>query len=264
MSEPGMTEPFLELEGVSVSLGGRRVVEGVSLTLPRRVLVGIVGPNGAGKTSLLRAIAGLIPHAGGLRLEGTDLATLAPGVRARRVAYLPQGHLMHWPLPVREVAALGRYPHGVRDPARLDPAGAAAVERAMRLTDTLDLADRPVTELSGGERARVALARVFAVEAPLVLADEPTAALDPRHQIELMEALRQTAEAGALVLAVTHDLALAARFCHLVVVLARGRLAASGPAAEALSAGVLATVFGVRAFEGVEDGLPVVVPWAVL
>jgi iron complex transport system ATP-binding protein len=152
----------------------------------------------------------------------------------------------------------------VRDPARLDAAGAAAVERAMRLTDTLDLADRPVTELSGGERARVALARVFAVEAPLVLADEPTAALDPRHQIELMGALRQTAEQGALVLAVTHDIALAARFCHQVVVLDRGRLAASGPPAAALSAEVLAVVFGVKAFEGAQDGLPVVVPWAVL
>jgi iron complex transport system ATP-binding protein len=261
---PQMIPPFLEIAGVSVALGGRTVVDAVSLALPRQALVGIVGPNGAGKTSLLRAIAGLVPHGGCIALGGAELAALAPGVRARRVAYLPQGHLMHWPLPVREVAALGRYPHGVRDPARLDAASEAAVLKAMRLTDTLALADRPVTELSGGERARVALARVFAVEAPLVLADEPTAALDPRHQIELMAALRRTAEEGALVLAVTHDLALAARFCHHIVVLDQGRLAASGPASEALSGEVLAAVFGVRAFEGRQDGLPVVVPWSVL
>ena len=122
---------------------------------------------------------------------------------------------MHWPLPARDIVALGRYPHGATDPARLSPKDTEAVLRAMQAADVMEFAERRVTELSGGERSRVALARVLAVEAPVILADEPTASLDPRHQIDVMKTLRASADPGALVIVVTHDLGLAARFADM-------------------------------------------------
>jgi iron complex transport system ATP-binding protein len=216
-------DAFLTLDGVSVDLNRRTVVRDVSVELPRRCLVALVGPNGAGKTTLLRAVAGLLPSRGVIRLGRHDVAALSAHERALTFAYLPQGHLVHWPLPARDIVALGRFPHGAVDPDRLRPADAAAVERAMQATDTLAFADRPATALSGGERARVALARVLAVEAPIILADEPTAALDPHYQLAIMNMLRRVADDGALAIAVTHDLGLAARYADRVLVVAEGR-----------------------------------------
>ena len=254
-------DAFLSLDGVSVDLGGRTVVHDVSIDLPRRCLVALVGPNGAGKTTLLRAVAGLLPSRGVIRLGGRGLAALSARERALAFAYLPQGHLVHWPLPARDIVALGRFPHGAVDPARLPPADAAAVERAMRTTDTEKFADRPATNLSGGERARVALARVLAVEAPVILADEPTAALDPHYQLAIMDVLRRAADDGALSLAVTHDLGLAARYADRVLVVAEGRLAAAGPPEAALAQDVLAAVFRIAAFRGEHETKPIIVPW---
>ncbi|MBV9076875.1 MAG: ABC transporter ATP-binding protein [Methylobacteriaceae bacterium] len=252
----------LRTEGLSVTLGGRRVLADVTLDLPAGRLAAIVGPNGAGKTSLLRALAGLVGSRGRIFLGASELSGLGTRARARLVAYLPQGHVAHWPLPARDIVALGRFPHGGRDPGRLGPGDREAVAQAMRVTGTTALADRPVTVLSGGERARVALARVFAAGAPLVLADEPTAALDPRHQIEVMRALQARARAGATVLAVTHDLGLAARFADEVVVLQDGALVAAGSPDAALADQVLARVFGIEAFRAERDGAPVLVPWS--
>jgi iron complex transport system ATP-binding protein len=254
----------LALDRVSVALGGREVVRGVSAEFEGGGLVALVGPNGAGKTSLLRAITGVLPHHGRIALGGRPLGELPRAERARAVGYLPQGHVAHWPLAARDIVALGRAPHGAPDPGRLRPADEAAVARAMRLTGVAELADRPVTELSGGERARVALARVLATEAEVVLADEPTAALDPRFQLEIVRALRAAAEAGALVVAVTHDLALAARFAGRVLVMDGGRIAADGPPAEALSNEVLARVFGIAALRATRGGETALLPWAAL
>ena len=252
----------LRLLGVGVRLAGRPVVQDVTVTLRPGRLVAIVGPNGAGKTSLLRALVGLVPSTGRCTLGDIDLAALTRRERARRLAYLPQGHEVHWPIPVRDIVALGRYPHGAPDPDRLSEADRAAVASAMAVTETAAFADRPVTELSGGERARVALARVFAADAPVVLADEPTAALDPRHQLDVMGALRGRARAGAIVVAVTHDLGLAARFADDAVVLRDGQLAAFGPPGEALAPAILKGVFGVEAYTATHGGMPVLVPWS--
>jgi iron complex transport system ATP-binding protein len=252
---------YLAADEVQVMLGGRLVVTDASFALPRGSLTALVGPNGAGKTTLLRALCGLIPAAGIVRIDKDMLEDLAVRERARRFAYLPQGHVVHWPLPVRDVVALGRFPHGATDPSRLPPHDAEAVERAMRATDILDLADRRVTEISGGERSRAIVARVLAVEAPIILADEPTSSLDPRHQIEVMRLLRDAAESGTLVIVVTHDLGLAARFADTVIVMQAGRLATVGPPAQALSPDILAEVFQVNAFRGEWKGEPVIVPW---
>jgi iron complex transport system ATP-binding protein len=222
----------------------------------------LVGPNGAGKTTLLRALAGLVPSTGTIEVGGDHLSSLSLRERAKRFGYLPQGHLVHWPLPAKDVVALGRYPHGATDPARLSPRDEQAVLRAMQATNVVEFAERPVTELSGGERSRVALARVLAVEAPVLLADEPIASLDPRYQIDVMINLRSAADRGVLVMVVTHDLGLAARFSDTVLVLSDGRLATQGKPAQALSEQIMADVFRISAYRADYRNETVILPWA--
>ena len=253
---------FLTAQGVGVTLAGRRVLDDISLSLWSGHLVALVGPNGAGKTTLLRALAGLVPSDGAIHVGGEALSSLSLRERARRFGYLPQGHIAHWPLPARDIVALGRYPHGATDPARLSPEDAEAVLRAMQATDAVEFAARRVTELSGGERSRVALARVLAVEAPVILADEPTSSLDPRHQLDVMKNLRNTADKGTLVIVVTHDLGLAARIADIILVLSEGRLVSQGAASEALSERVMADVFRISAYRAEHQRETVIVPWA--
>ena len=255
-------QPMLAAQQLEVTLSGRTVLHDVSLSLPSGQLVALVGPNGAGKTTLLRALAGLVPSTGTIEVGGDRLSSLALRERAKRFGYLPQGHLVHWPLPAKDVVALGRYPHGATDPARLSPRDEAAVLRAMQATNVVEFSERPVTELSGGERSRVALARVLAVEAPIVLADEPTASLDPRYQIDVMINLRSAADRGVLVVVVTHDLGLAARFADTVLVLSDGRLVAQGKPAQALSEQVMADVFRISAYRADYRNEAVILPWA--
>ena len=253
----------LRCERLMVSLRGRRVLDGLSLALggapgASRGLVGLLGPNGAGKTTLLRALAGLVaPDAGRILLDGADLGAMAPRERARRLAYLPQNPECAWPMTAEHVVALGRLPWGGTDPQHPDTR--AAVEASLRETDALHLMGRPMSELSGGERARIFLARALAGQPRVLLADEPVADLDPSHQIGVMEMLRRRAAAGTLVVAVLHDLGLAARFCGRIVLLQGGRVVADAPPAAALTPEALAAVYGVRVHrEQVGDRLLVV------
>src|SRR5215212_5818284 len=253
---------FLTAQGLNVELAGRSVLHDISLSLSPGHLVALVGPNGAGKTTLLRALAGLLPSDGAVHVGGEPLSSLSLRDRARRFAYLPHGHVVHWPLPARDIVALGRYPHGATDPARLSAKDTEAVLRAMQATDVVAFGDRRVTELSGGERSRVALARVLAVEAPVILADEPTASLDPRYQLDVMKSLRAAADRGVLVIVVTHDLGLAARFADHVLVLSQGCLVSQGAPAAALSEQVMASVFRIDAYRAEYQQEAVIVPWA--
>ena len=251
----------LLVEHLNVSLGGKSVVQEACLACQAGQFIALVGPNGAGKTSLLRAIAGLVPATGKIMIEGEALASLPIRARARHIAYLPQGHAVHWPLASRDIVALGRYPHGVNDPARMQEPDLEIVNQAMARTQTLEFADRPVQSLSGGEKARVMLARVFAMQAPLLLADEPTAALDPRHQIAIMQALKEEAKRGALVIAVTHDIGLAARLADTLILMDKGRISAQGRPDDVLTPDNLANIYGIEAYIARHDGQSVIMPW---
>jgi iron complex transport system ATP-binding protein len=203
-------------------------------------ITAICGPNGAGKSTLLSALAALIaPDEGEVLLDGTALDAMPPKTRAQRIGYLPQNGEIAWDVAVRSLVALGRMPHG--------DTAAAPVERAMEALDLIPFANRPISTLSGGEKARALLARVLAGEPEWVLADEPLAALDIGHQLTLLRHLRRVADGGAGVVLVLHDLALAMNHADHVLVLDQGKLAVSGSPEEALSEAVIATVWGVAA-----------------
>jgi iron complex transport system ATP-binding protein len=241
---------------LEVSLGGRTVLHDLNVSLKAGELTGVVGPNGAGKSTLLRALAGLVPYRGSIRLGGQELRDVAPDSLARTRAYLPQGGSVHWPLTVRAVAALGRFPFGDAQ----TQTGAAAVDRAMTAAGVAQFADRPIDQLSGGERARALLARALSAETQVLIADEPAAQLDPRHAWEALDVLRAKAEKGALAVVALHDLTAAARLCDKVLVMQDGQAAAFGAPGETLTPQILQCVFGVDAHIGLLDGSPVVVP----
>jgi iron complex transport system ATP-binding protein len=236
----------LVLDNVGVTLGRRDVVQGVSAEFGPGTLTGIVGPNGAGKSTLARAVLALVPASGAVQVDGVEVAAMPRAELARRIAYVPQGQTLHWPLTVERLVGLGRLPH-LAPMSRISDADTAAIERAMARADVLALRDRIATELSGGERARVLFARALAVEAPALIADEPLASLDPGHQIDVMDMLRAEAAGGALVIAVLHDLTLAARYCDRLLLIDEGRIVADGPPAEVLTTERLRAVYGIDA-----------------
>lgn len=248
------------LDTLSVELGGRAVVRGVSARLDAGQLVGVIGPNGAGKSTLMRAALGLVqPSAGAARIDGQDVRTLSARTIARRLAYLPQGQTLHWPLTVERLVALGRLPH-LGPMSRISEADEAAIEAALRRADILDLRHRVATELSGGERARAMLARALAVGAAGIIADEPLAALDPGHQIDVMEMLRREAREGALTVAILHDLTMAARYCDRLLLLDKGALVADGAPLDVLTEVRLKTVYGITASIDAASSVPTIVP----
>ena len=253
---------ILAAENLSISLGRRRVLDDVSCRIEPGRITGIIGPNGAGKSTLLRALAGLIqPAAGSVTLNGAPLASLGPRDVAHALAFLPQERAVHWPLAVRAVVALGRIPHR-HGPAGDGAGDQAAIEEAMAAADVSHLTDRPVDTLSGGERARVLFARALAQRSRTILADEPTSGLDPAHALEVFAVLQRLAAGGRSIAVALHDLSLAARFCHYIVIVASGRIAASGIADHVMTADRLGAAFGVTMATGTHGGVPVVIPVA--
>jgi iron complex transport system ATP-binding protein len=229
---------LLRLQGVEVRRGAAVVLADASLEVVPGEVVGLVGANGSGKTTLMRTALGLMrPAAGRIELGGISLERLSEPQRARIVGYLPQERRIGWNLAAWRIAALGA-------PSHRGDAGWAAALDALARVGLAEVARRGVLELSGGERGRVLLARLLATSAPLLVADEPAAGLDPDAQLRAMELLREEAARGAGVLVSLHDLSLAARSCDRLAVLHRGRLLTAGPPTQALSRRMLLDAFG--------------------
>ncbi|MEO1042436.1 MAG: ABC transporter ATP-binding protein [Pseudomonadota bacterium] len=240
-----MTE--LIVNDISLTKKDAILVDHASFSLKAGELVALLGPNGAGKTSLIRASLGLeTPTTGSASLDDVGIETLDPIARARKIAYLPQERPLAWPARVRDVVALGRFSHGTAL-GRLKPNDEEAVDKAILACDLHKLAHRSVDTLSGGERARMHCARAFAAEAPLLIADEPTAALDPRHQFRVMDLVKAFVTNGGGALVVLHDVQLAARYASRLVWMKDGRVLADGPPAETLTQERLRDTYGVRA-----------------
>lgn len=263
----------LSINALSVRVHGRELLSGVDLRIQHGELVGLVGPNGAGKSTLVRALMQLLPYRGEAWLNNRPLHALSARERARQLAYLSQDDRLQWPIRVRDLVALGRHPYRGSWWAGVTGAGIGrdeqdrrAIDDALHAADVWTLRERRADELSGGERARARLARVLAVEAKVLLADEPVAALDPMHQLRVMELLRARCHAGQTVVVVLHDLTLASRFCDRLLLLDQGRPVASGPVDAVLTPENLRQVYGVRALIGAhtEAGQTVryIVPWA--
>lgn len=241
---------LLNARNIRVAVDSRSLLDNVSAELHTGEMVGLIGPNGAGKTTLLRVLAKLLePNSGEVTLDQTPLTQMTSAAFARRCAYLAQGAQAHWPLSVERVVALGRLPYLDWRQA-LTQNDRAAIENAMLAAEVQHLRTRTVTTLSGGERMRVLLARIFASQPQMILADEPIAALDPYHQLHVMELLRDHAHAAEkprAVLAVLHDLNLAARFCDRLILMANGKIVCNGMPRDVLTAENLQKVYGVSA-----------------
>lgn len=237
---------MISSEHLTVSLNGRDVASDVSFWLGDGELAALVGPNGAGKSSVLKALAGVTPSSGEVRIGGAPADGLTVRQRAERLAWLPQARPLAWNLMAEDVVALGRFAGAPAPFDRMGEADRAAVVAALDKAGAAHLIGRSFQTLSGGEQARVHLARLLASPAPVLLLDEPCAALDIAHQLSLMAALQAEAAAGRTLIVVLHDLELAARFCPRILVMQAGALVADGPPGEALSDGVLNDVFGVR------------------
>ena len=248
---------LLTLSNFSVSVRARNVFRDVSLSIGEGELVGLIGPNGAGKTTLMRAALGLVPFTG-----KSSLAALSQAKRARQVAWMPQSREIAWPVSVEDVVMLGRMPHmTTRIPSDADRERA---DEALAWMDLQAMRHRAATRLSGGEQARVLIARALAQDTPLLMADEPVAGLDPAHQISTMQTFGTLAQAGKSVLVSLHDLSLAARHCTRIVMLGKGGLVADGPPAKVLTPERLAHVFHITAwYRDTEDG-PIYQPLEVI
>ncbi|WP_437948300.1 ABC transporter ATP-binding protein [Sorangium sp. So ce296] len=237
------------VSGLRVRRGGRVVVDDVSFTAPFGGVLAVLGPNGAGKSSLLKALAGVVPFDGDIRLNARGARDLRAHERARLAAYVPQQSELRSALTVESVVAQGRYAHHVGR-VRATAADGQAVERALRLTDTAPLASRPFPTLSQGERQRALLARAIATEARILLLDEPTSALDVGHALRLYALLQRLAADGYCIVVVLHPLAEALDWTDSAVLIERGRLRQQGATRDVVKPGVVESIYGVRLVPG--------------
>ncbi|WP_284263534.1 ABC transporter ATP-binding protein [Roseicyclus amphidinii] len=231
----------LTLDALTIRRGDCPVVDRATLTIAEGEFVGLIGPNGAGKTTLMRGALGLLPHTG-----RSSLTEMPPQARARHAAWLPQAREIAWPVSVETLVTLGRTPH-LSAGQRPGDQDRQTIAQAIATMGLAGFEHRPATELSGGEQARVLIARALAQDTPLILADEPIAGLDPGHQIATMTAFASLARQGKALIVSLHDLGLAARHCTRLILMHKGRIHADGPPEAVLTDANLRDVFGITA-----------------
>ena len=260
MTPAATTVTTLVADTLSLHLGDTRALDAVSATFASEQVTAVLGPNGAGKSTLLACLAGLrVPDSGVVRVGGVARGLLPRRDLARRIGFLPQTADVNWDVDVAALVALGRFPH--RGRWGETAADKAAVAAAMQATDVTTLGSRVVNTLSGGERGRVLLARVLAGTPEWLLADEPLASLDPAHQLDVLDCLRDIAGRGAGVVVVLHDLNQAARVADAVVLMRAGRIVAHGPPDDVLTPALIADTYGVAAHVGhTPDGRRFIIP----
>lgn len=242
----------LSADNVSLNAGQTELFAKVNLSLAPGKLSCLIGPNGAGKSSLLTCLAGLKkPATGTVLLNGENLSGMSSTERAKQLSYLPQNRQLSWPISVEDAVALGRFAYG-GTPARLSEADRIAVDEALDICELNGLRKRATDTLSGGELSRVHFARAFAGKAPLLIADEPLTALDPKHQLRVMRLIQRFTENGGTALVVLHDIALAAQFADVLLWMRFGRLVDEGSPAKTLTEQNMSRVFDVSA--RIEDG----------
>jgi len=275
MSNPSRTTPALQAQQLSLQLEGNTILQDISFDLQPGELLGIIGPNGSGKSSLLKILAGIISAtSGNIALKNQSVERIASASKAQYLGYLEQSTQVHWPLQVDTIVAMGRLPYQkqFRGRSREDE---QAITSAIARTEIEALLPRIFTTLSGGEQMRVLLARLFTQAPEIILADEPIAALDPYHQLQVMEMLQQhtqqtqskaelndesNAQLGSAVV-VLHDLNLAARFCDRLLLLDQGRMVSCGTAESVLTVENIANVYGVSSHMLDVDGTRIVLPF---
>jgi len=254
--------PLLEVRDLAVAYGSRRALDGVSLELSPGDIVGLLGPNGAGKSTLVRAISGVLAdYSGQVMVVGDELRALPRKELARRIAVVPQEPRFDFPFTALEIVLMGRHPHlaGLAFESARD---VELARQALTRCGALHLASRPIDQLSSGERQRIVFARALAQQAPILLLDEPASFLDLRFQVELFDRVRELAAEGCAVVAVLHDLNLAAEYCDRIVLLQGGRVVAAGPTAEVLTYQHLTAVYETEIYVDLNDitGALVVTP----
>lgn len=235
----------LTTRDLKVIRAGKSVLQDISFCIDKPELIGLIGPNGAGKSTLMRAICGLQPYRGRITLAGRNLDQYRAEQLARSLAFLPQERTVHWSLPCWEIVMLGRMPHQSGF-GRASDKDRHIVSEAMRVMGVLDFRERTFEHLSGGEQARVLIARVLAQEPSLIIADEPINGLDPAHQISLMKTFKHLVNEGQTILTSLHDLSLASHWCDRIIILEGGRLIADGPTSEVMNKTQIRAVYGIE------------------
>lgn len=248
----------VKVEGLVIQRKHKTIVDNLSFDIRANEVLGLIGPNGAGKSTVLAALAGIdTPNAGTVHIDENNLASLSASERAQQIGWVEQVGTVHWPVSVERLIMLGRIPH-LPAWSKATQIDQAAVEYAMEKADCMSIRNRQVPTLSGGERARVLLARALAAEPSVLFADEPASSLDLGHQLQTMQLLRDYASERRSVVVVMHDLSLAVRYCHRLALMHEGRLVSVGQPAAVLSDKNIADVYGVSVVTGCES-----VPWIV-
>ena len=251
---------LLQTASLTLKIGEKTILKDIDFAIAKGEIVGLMGPNGTGKTTLLKTLAGLSRHdVSTVFFDGKDMAAMPRQALAQKLAYLPQGHDVHWSMSVENLVMLGRLPH-LKPWQRPTKKDWHIVRQVLEKCDAWQFAQRSIQALSGGERARVLLARALAVQPQILLADEPLAGLDPGHQLEIMGYLQQQAKDGLAVVIVIHDLNLARRFCHRVLFLGQQQILHQGAVKEVMVADKIARCFSIQVVTGTLQQVPVVIP----